>query len=693
MKKTYTIKASIIAMLLALLVFAIGQLALAAPSVEITANSTNHTVLMPLEKSFRFVAKIKNTGTEKVEVSATSEADVPKEWHLLIPTGRYQLEPGQSNNFVAVFEPGSGPAESDGKQGELPPSPDEVQDIEEATVTVPIVFSWEGGSKNFDVTVKTKQIKIRGEDSQANVYFRVLDKETNKPIKGASVTALTASGVEQITAVTDGNGYLLDAPSHDFLKENYEKYAIDQAVTGYLLQVGAKGYKSYFEVDFAPQKGDNNKTVKLEKLKKVGKYEKSKTIKSGYSIWWIRATEDEKYFAFSQGAHDSPDGQAPSSTKVLLVDGKKNSILWQKKTGGECWGLDISKSARYVAAGCHDGKIYLWDRSGKELWTYSNREGNRVRWLKFSPDEKYLLSGPVNDMPEEAGIFDVKTGKLKWKFYNGDYLREGRFSKSGKTVYLSSAHGMLHALNTSDGKLKWLGSGDHVIPFLLGIDEKNKQAIVTGKGRAFTSIDLSNGKTKWQTVVDQTITAAQMADDGSVVAATVGGMAYKVTPKGKIDWARQYGGVGHNAVHYATNSKYAFFGGPNPTLFDGKGNILWQREPGKQFKMEGPNAVNTGGANDVWMSEDAKTLVVGQDDGDIVFYKGSVKNGANKLSQLTGGPEDKSGQEGPLPPGVDEAMPGNFLRSLLTPFSIFLVIGLFFAALIGYVAYKFISKR
>jgi outer membrane protein assembly factor BamB len=256
--------------------------------------------------------------------------------------------------------------------------------------------------------------------------------------------------------------------------------------------------------------------------------------------------------------------------------------------------------------------------------------------MEFSPDSKYLMTGPVNNTPEEQALIESDTGNIIWTFNTGAYMREARFSEDGKTVYLASGNGTLYAIDVTTGNKKWLGSGDYYIPFVLGLSESAGTIIASGKGRAFTALDLDNGKQKWQSTVDQTTTAGEVAEDGSVVGGTVGGMGYGIDKDGDIIWARKYGGVGHNAVYYTRNGNYSIFGGPNPTLFDSEGNVLWQREPDKEIQMSGPNDINTGAAYDTWMSGDGKLLIIGGDDGNIEFYKGEVKEGSNSYSQLTG---------------------------------------------------------
>ncbi len=634
-----------------------------ASGVQITLSESEHTIVSPFEKSFRFIAKIKNNTSNTVNVQINSQQqEVPEGWYILEADPRYRLKPGEENNHIIVFEPGQNPTDDSGGgqpplqpgdippqqgkvsppgQGEVPPQEQEndtSSDLKEESHTFKYNFSWEGGSKEINLKVNTKNEDI-SKAKKSNVKFKVTDNNGNE-VNNYTIVTTIPSGVGKDSKNCTSSECTVETFSGEYIDQINKKYRISHKTTGYYLQVAARGYKNYFESNFLPPQGESEKSITLEPLENVGEYNLINTIKSGFSIWWIKASSDEKHFMFTQGTHGSPEFESPDQTKVIFAnsEGKK---IWERKTGGECWGGDISPNGKYIAAGCHDGVIYVWDKKGKELWTRKNATapdapGFQVRWVKFSPDSKYLISGPSEGMPEIQGLFEAKSGKLLWDFYTGGYIREARFSDDGKKVYVASANGTLYALNAKDGKQEWLGSGNYYIPFVLGISESENLIIASGKGRAFTALDLSNGKQKWEVVVDQTTTAGEVATDGSVVGSTVGGMGYRIDNEGNIKWARFYGGVGHNAVYYTRRGNYALFGGPNPTLFDKEGNVLWQREMDKKIQMSGPNEINTGAAYVTWVSEDGKMLILGEDDGKIDFYRGEVRPDENKYSQLTG---------------------------------------------------------
>jgi len=665
----------------------------AQSDISIIPNSTEHTVAYPYEKSFRFVATITNNSSEtKTVIGSVGDSSLPAGWHILSPIGYYELTPGESVDWVAVIEPALGPAPEDGYQTggageqapslndqqapspgeggpmppgtEPPPPPNDSPEppdpprpesnprqddsrvpppggqpaeamIEDQTVTLPLEFSWEGGSQNFDIVVSTTQVPFAEDaDQYSEVTFEVEDSKGDS-ISGAAIIAYLPSGLESIWAETSGEDYVLRVPSAGYIEKIRNEYDIDLSTVGYHLQVAVPGYQNYFDTDWLPDQPTETKVVELAPLELVGDFEKYAELNTGFSTWWIRSSEDNKYFALSQGTHGSPEIEPPDKTLVTFTDSDGNQ-LWANETAGECWGLDVSPNGDFVAAGCLQGDIYVWDKAGAQKWVYDNEQGSQVRWVKFSNDGQSLLSGPVEGQPELAGLFDVESGDLKWTYFTGDYLREGRFSADNKTVYVDPANGFTCALDAESGNRKWCGSGEHIIPFLLGISEEKNMLMTTGKGRAFASLDLSDGSNNWITTVDQTVTAAGMSAGGTTVGGTVGGYAYQIDPEGKLDWVREYGGMGHNAVEVTADGSYSLFGGPNPTLLDNQGNVLWQREPNKQIEMIGVNEINTGAAYDVWLADDGSMFILGGDDGSIEFYKGKVKDGKNTYSQLTG---------------------------------------------------------
>ena len=73
--------------------------------VEVTTNATEHAIKMPYEKSFRFIATMKNNSNDTVNIQIDGEAEEPEEpegGHILQADRRYRLKPGEENNHIIV---------------------------------------------------------------------------------------------------------------------------------------------------------------------------------------------------------------------------------------------------------------------------------------------------------------------------------------------------------------------------------------------------------------------------------------------------------------------------------------------------------------------------------------------------------------------------------------------------------------
>lgn len=597
----------------------------AVSPIEISYNSLEHTVAIPYEKSFRFEIEISNNSKQNQQVflKTFEEKQEPglENWTVLAPDGYYNLSPGEEGSFVITFEAPS---------VELEPN----KKIEPKVY--PIELDWGSGKRRLTITVKAEVLPFKDlSNNLSQVNFSVVDDSTNQPIDNPFIQAWLPSGLEQKLSKNSR----LNLPSGKYLEQIYKDYSIDQSQTGYFLQVSARGFKSHFEVNWLPEPGETNKEIRLQPLRKVGQYQLINTVESKYSIWSIRASQNNKYFAFSQGTHGQIGLEPVNKTKVLLAN-DQGKLIWQKEVAGECWGLDISADGKYIGAGCSRGDIYLWNRKGERLWQKENSQNIPVRWLKFSPDSDRLITGPIDDKAERAALFEVESGEKLWQIDIGGYLREARFSEDGRQVYLAASNGVLLSLNTDSGQKIFQTGGGYYLPFFLGISQQEDLVVAAGKGRVFSGFRSQSGEQIFQTVVDQTVTAGGLAADGSLVGATVGGLSYMLAADGKISWSRYYGGVGHNGVFYSVNGKYVLFGGPNPTLFDREGNVLWQREKDKTVEMSGVAEIDTGGANNIWISGGGSLLVIGNDNGEIEFYQGEVRRADNNYSQIVG-PTDR----------------------------------------------------
>jgi WD40 repeat protein len=243
-------------------------------------------------------------------------------------------------------------------------------------------------------------------------------------------------------------------PSSSSLEALYEQYNVSDYYRSYLLEVYGEGYKAYYSSEV---KTGVPLEVKLEPQHECFKYEKIAEEQTEFSIWWIKASKDFEYFATSAGAHSGPEMHPPSEVAVYFFN-KDGKFLWRfpipvlnYDNTDLCWGLDVSPDGSYVAVGCYDGSVYLIDREGKLV--KKHQFPGMVRWVKFSPDGKYLAFGPTDNGVDYFGLFEVPSLKLVWEGFVGDWARTVDFSDDGSMIAVGSSNGVLSFFSIKGEKL------------------------------------------------------------------------------------------------------------------------------------------------------------------------------------------------------------------------------------------------
>jgi WD40 repeat protein len=575
----------------------------ACASLEISPSETSHIVAFPLERNFIFSLKISNTGDKDEFISFLPSSSPQKEnWLIILPTGTLKISPKEEIEIIATFEPRSSPEKSE----------------EEIKYDFQIEAN---GIKTIPLTIKYKTIDWFSLPKQGKIKITIFDKETKKPIPDAEVSLSLPSGLWDEREITDFKGAVeFHVPSNNYLNSLYEEYNVATSYTGYFLEVSKEGYKAYYQSEIIP---DTNLEIFLEPQKECFEFEKIAEKQTEFSIWWIKASENFEYIVTSAGAHPNPNIKPPKEVAVYFFNGEGKE-LWRYPISVSnynntdvCWGLDITSDGSYVAVGCYDGSVYLLNQKGEMVKKY--QASGAVRWLKFSPDNKYLAFGPTKGGPSYFGLFEVPSLDLVWENIVGDWARTVAFSQDGNLVAVGSSNGAFNIFDSKGEKL-WQNSNGGLVPFLVGFDKKMEKVATGGKGRNVVVYNISGG-VLWNRIIDHVITAGNMAENGAIAVGTVGGMVYYFNPDGKISFRKTHGGVGHNGVYLTKNGKYVLVGGTNPTLFDNNGTILWQLRPGEQGILYS-SAEQIGGVNAVMLSEDASLMILGYDDGKIEFWKG-----------------------------------------------------------------------
>jgi len=600
--------------------------------VDLQIPSTSHLVINPIERNFRFLIHAKNTGNQRSTIAFSGGGGIDQSagWINIFPAGAILLDPGEEAEIIATFEPVSQTRKAQGE------------------TKYDFKLSIDGQEQTIPLTITSKTLDPKTLE-KAPVNILVLDKKTQQKIEGASYILTLPSGMERFGGQID---YSFNSPisgtKTSIINQYYSQNNVSLSFTNYFLTIEKTDYKTAYLTNVQTEAA--SQTVYLEPQTEFFDFEKIAEKKTEFSIWWIKASADHKFFAFSAGAHPNPDIKPPSEVGIYLFN-EKGEQLWRypvpvtNYVGTDvCWGLDISPDGQYVAAGCYDGSVYLINQKGKLAKKF--KAGNMVRAVTFSPDSKYLAFGPTEN-GDDVSLIEVATTKLIWGKKVGDWVRSLAFSPDGQFLSVGSSNGMLNMFDLSGNK-KWQKSNGGLVSFLNNFSGDGKMVVTGGKGREIIAYNPLNGEKIWDKVIDQTAVAGpnNTASDGRLACGTVGGSLWYFDTNGEPRWRYEYGGFGHNGLHLTKNGDYVLAGGLNPTLFDQNGVILWQLDPNEKNKMYSAKE-QVGGANVVWLSDDASQMILGKDDGTIIFLSGkkvqreslvnqkeSVKSSLSDVSKL-----------------------------------------------------------
>lgn len=596
-----------------------------------TPNATEYTVLSPFERSFRFILSLENTGSQEARIGfEPGERDVPG-WLNMYPSGQIILQPGEKTSVVSTFE--AQPTEETGFEYTL--NTDFRYDIDGQFASIPLTIThtdWQPP----DTDIETLTVQV------------LSDSET--PVANQEVEVFMQGGnVERYIAQTNEEGIAtVEVVSRESIENYIEEKGSTAIYMGYYILVETQdgGYGSADGVY-----GGEEVTVYVDQPSTRFEYELVETQQTEFALWWLRASEDFSFVASSAGAHPEPDPELPSEIGVYGFDTTTGEQLWRYgiETGDYdnldlCWGLDTSADGNYIAVGCFDQKIRLFNTSG-ELVAEKEVSGP-VRTVTFSPDGTRIAVGPTEESSDAFGMYSVPELDLLWEERLGDWLRAIHISNDGETVVAGTSHGQLIAYS-SEGERLWTGSNGGIVPFLLDSDSEGSIVWSAGKGLELVQYDLTTGQLLSSMPVDHVTSVGFTDSNGSAVFGTVANSVYMVDANGDIVFKRPNMSVIHNGLDITDNGKYILVGGDNPTLLNSNGAVLWQKTEGMtRNEMRGSGIDEERPAsNAVLVSEDASQMIIGYDDGRIEFY---TKSGETLVEHTENSISDDTTEYGPL---------------------------------------------
>ncbi|MCE1247641.1 MAG: PQQ-binding-like beta-propeller repeat protein [Firmicutes bacterium] len=311
---------------------------------------------------------------------------------------------------------------------------------------------------------------------------------------------------------------------------------------------------------------------------------------------------------------------------ISALDCKTGRMLWEHKVTNQPWVFFAEKATvspdgtkLYAPHSMGETKILNLE-DGSEAGKKSNNPPNGMSTPVFSPDGKTVYHGQFN-----RGFYADKTDL---HFYNwqepGIDLKEKTapaVSNDGKMVFLTSSGDTLTAMDSSNGRIKWLSDvSKFIIRSSPAALKDGSVAAVDEKG-TIVCFNGETGKKKWSLKVpigDQPVKLAEMAVDdknNNIIAVMKQENDYKKAgaqvirskiasvdaSSGKLNWKMETEGfVGTPCLSEDGKTLYLGFADGRLAAFDSStGNPVWSIDkPGTKYYTPG-------------LSEDGNTLYCG----------------------------------------------------------------------------------
>jgi WD40 repeat protein len=150
---------------------------------------------------------------------------------------------------------------------------------------------------------------------------------------------------------------------------------------------------------------------------------------------------DIRAVAFAANGEYLVSGSRDGVRVWRVEDGKQMATM--EAVGVQC--LAVSKDGRWIAAGTHWGRMFVWDAKTRET-IISHKDHKGVCAVDFSPDSTRLVSALGT-----ASIWDIATRRRVQTLAHRDWVRAAKYSPQGDRIATVSSRFV--RVWSSDGRL------------------------------------------------------------------------------------------------------------------------------------------------------------------------------------------------------------------------------------------------
>lgn len=212
-------------------------------------------------------------------------------------------------------------------------------------------------------------------------------------------------------------------------------------------------------------------------------------------------------------------GYVPSGSDLLAFDPATGKQVWRAPLAAPA-SRGASAGDGEVVVGDQKGAVYALDpATGAIKWT-AQTGATAIGYPSITNGTVYVsATGASNDYL----ALDAATGAIKWRFTatSGTYFLGG--AVSGDAVYVTNRSGKLWALDAATGALKWSMSMDANAPTLIGAT-----LFLTTANGMLVAVDVTEGSKLWTFPLGEGTQFTPVVVDGVVYVGTQSGKLFAV---------------------------------------------------------------------------------------------------------------------------------------------------------------------
>ena len=222
-----------------------------------------------------------------------------------------------------------------------------------------------------------------------------------------------------------------------------------------------------------------------------------------------------------------------SPNYFYAIDTNNGDLKWRRQISNHIYSSPVIGDDDTIYFGSSNENIYAYYPNGTLRWKH--KTGNAVLSSPAIGNDGTVYCGSHDS---NLYAFHPNNGTVKWKYKTGNWIRTAPCIGDDGTIYVVSLDNNLHAVNP-DGTLKWktnVGAGTSPTIGQDGI-------IYCGYDKLH-AVNPSDGSIKWNIPVSGKIRGSTPCNsiDGTIYLGTDSGWIYAINPDGTEKWRKSIGG-------------------------------------------------------------------------------------------------------------------------------------------------------